>query len=1309
MNPAYAYPSPASDPGAAPQTRTVSDTDARLYSRGLSGPLRPIRNVELRIECYDLPDLDTFSKSDPRVFVYLQVGQQWREIGKTEIVWNNLHPRFATPVVLPYKFETVQRLRFLVVDIDQAQFQDDPTKHDYIGYVETTMASLVAGGKRKPLELPLTGDQPPGQAGFQPVAAGRRGSVRRAPVNASQNSMLAPSTGSGFVRNGSVRSNASSPTPGPGLSRSGTVNSMNSTTSSTMSGQITASLRNLTLRSNAANSTPPPPKYPRIRILVEELRETGTNEFVTFRASAQGLDKKDFFGLSDPFLMIEKQRDDGTWVQVYRTPEVRKSLNPSWEPFRLSTAQLNNGAPTRPLRWSVWDWNSSGNHAIIGAVEASMTRVRAGVRFELINDKMKQKKGSKYTNSGTLVFIEVKSEIEWSFFDFVSRGAEVSLAVAIDFTQSNGDPRLPNSLHYRNPNQPSAMNEYQRAISAVGTVLEPYDSDKLFPVYGFGARLRLNGSAPTVSHLFPLNLNYESPIVQGVRGMLDAYEIGIQNAELWGPTNFSPVIMETTRWANEGWQRGSTSLDRYTILLIVTDGVITDMAETVDAIVEASLAPLSIIIVGVGAADFGSMEELDADERPLIDSKGRRMERDCVQFVPYRTTNPAATAEEQPSSTSPSPANGKANGASGTWSPTSWRKKPVAQDVHYDDKEKLNEVLDKIGRLPGLVGVGEIERLRQQLAECAEGKRFLLQGGDCAERFDDCEESHIQNQLKVLLQMSLVIIWGARMPLVRIARMAGQYAKPRSSPIESIPPHHQYNPTSAPLTIPSFRGDNINSPIPTLTARVPDPFRLLQAYFHSSATLNHIRTVLGEGFADLHRADGWDLGLEYVVEEGLRADYRRVLTALTDALDFMGTIGADDPMRQSSLSTVDIFVSHEGLSLEYEERLTRPAKSRFGGPNYDPRKRSPAPGEVSTPQPATFYNLGAHMIWLGDRTRQIDGAHVEYFRGIRNPIGIKVGPSMTPQELIRLLDIVDHEKEIGRVVLITRFGAGKVEGKLEPLVEAVREGGWKVVWCCDPMHGNTHTTESGIKTRPYPAIVAEVVSSFEVHRRIGSRLAGVHFECTGDRVTECLGGSMELQVGQLEERYETACDPRLNYEQSLDVAFVIAKTRSLDYTDPFILQTCRLAYAVSVTVQIGTLAYLHYRMSQKKDKTLLTLFTPANSWLDEPQKITNTTVWEYDSDKFRELMQSMLLQIVMTLFIHIQWGYAQALALQSIYPFRTLWTNQLVQIYLRGRDASSGDLKRPWKSIWSMMTPEQSVSKNELKRLEKKKAKTKTT
>ncbi|KXS19629.1 DAHP synthetase [Gonapodya prolifera JEL478] len=497
-----------------------------------------------------------------------------------------------------------------------------------------------------------------------------------------------------------------------------------------------------------------------------------------------------------------------------------------------------------------------------------------------------------------------------------------------------------------------------------------------------------------------------------------------------------------------------------------------------------------------------------------------------------------------PSSTTASldaPANGAKHSSKVDWTPSSWRTKTVAQDVHYDDKEKLNEVLDKIGKLPGLVGVGEIEKLRQQLAECAEGKRFLLQGGDCAERFDDCEESHIQNQLKVLLQMSLVIIWGARMPLVRIARMAGQYAKPRSSPIETVPPNHPYNPTAVPLTIPSFRGDNINGPTPTLTSRVPDPSRLLQAYFHSAATMNHIRTVLGEGFADLHRLEGWDLGMEYVVEEGLRADYRRVVTALTDALDFMGTVGADDLTRQSSLSTVEMYISHEGLSLEYEERLTRPATSRFRELNGDPRKRSPAPGSAATQQPGTFYNLGSHFIWLGDRTRQVDGAHVEYFRGIRNPIGIKAGPSMKPKELTSLLEVVDPDRETGRVVLITRFGAGKVEGALEPLVEAVRDGGWKVVWCCDPMHGNTHTTPSGIKTRSYPAIVSELTSTFEVHRKIGSRLTGVHFECTGDSVTECLGGSMDLQVAQLEERYETACDPRLNYEQSLDVAFVIAK------------------------------------------------------------------------------------------------------------------------------------------------------------------------
>ncbi|KXS19628.1 Copine-domain-containing protein [Gonapodya prolifera JEL478] len=611
-------------------------------------PDAPQTNVELRIECFDLPDLDTFSKSDPRVFVYLQQGQNWIEIGKTETIWNNLSPRFATPIVLPYKFETVQRLRFLVVDIDSPD-ENDPTKHDFLGYIETTLATLVANGKRQPFEQPLSGQPPPGQVGFNPVGAGRRGSIRRADKKLPPASpMLAPSvpprpSGSGRLsRNGSLM-NQPPPSPispngaaggYPGLARSGTVTSTISAapshrSQSSLTDTVTNSLRNLNLVPRGRGA-------PRIRVLVEELKEQGANEFVLLRCSGQGLDKKDLFGKSDPFLLVEKRRDDGEWVPVHRTPEIRKTLNPNWPPFRLPLSLLNNNTPTRPLRWSVWDWNASGKEDFIGSVEAPMTRVRAGEQLYLINEAKRAKKGSKYVNSGVLVFVEVGREVEWSFFDFVSRGCEVALAVAVDFTQSNGDPRLPTSLHYRNPSDPGALNEYQRAITAVGTVLEPYDSDKMFPVYGFGARIQVQNGPPMVSHLFPLNLNYENPIVSGVGGMMAAYGTSLRSVELWGPTNFAPVITETTRWANGGWTPGSQTLDRYSILLIITDGAITDMPDTVDAVVEASRAPLSIIIVGVGGADFTSMRELDADERPLEDGKGRKMERDCVQFVPFR-------------------------------------------------------------------------------------------------------------------------------------------------------------------------------------------------------------------------------------------------------------------------------------------------------------------------------------------------------------------------------------------------------------------------------------------------------------------------------------------------------------------------------------------------------------------------------------------------------------------------------------------------------------------------------------------------
>lgn len=433
------------------------------------------------------------------------------------------------------------------------------------------------------------------------------------------------------------------------------------------------------------------------------------------------------------------------------------------------------------------------------------------------------------------------------------------------------------------------------------------------------------------------------------------------------------------------------------------------------------------------------------------------------------------------------------------WSPSSWRSAPIyKQDVQYPDEAALARVLDKIGSLPPLVSAQEIDTLRSRMAEVARGERFVLQGGDCAERFEDCTPEHIEGLMRVILQMSLIVIWGARIPVVRIGRQAGQYAKPRSSPTETLADGQ---------VVLSYRGDNVNGL--EIADRTPDPQRLLQGHFTSTATLNHIRALLANGFADLHRAS-WDVS--HVKDSALKEEYQSIVERLLDAFDFMRIVGsgADD---SRSLSSVEWYVSHEGLMLEYEERVTN--------------------GQ---------YNLGTHFLWIGDRTRQLDGAHVEYFRGLKNPVGIKVGPSMSPEELVRLLDILDPNDELGKVSLITRFGHTKVADCLPPIIRAVQATGRKgVVWICDPLHGNTTTsnTTPARKTRIFDDVVKEFQATFEVHRTLGSHLGGAHLEMTGTAVTECFGGAMELD--DLEGNYTTACDPRLNVTQALDFAFMIAK------------------------------------------------------------------------------------------------------------------------------------------------------------------------
>ncbi|MCJ1287444.1 Aromatic/aminoadipate aminotransferase 1 [Xylographa opegraphella] len=454
----------------------------------------------------------------------------------------------------------------------------------------------------------------------------------------------------------------------------------------------------------------------------------------------------------------------------------------------------------------------------------------------------------------------------------------------------------------------------------------------------------------------------------------------------------------------------------------------------------------------------------------------------------------------------------------GSWSPSSWISKPIKQDVSYKDRSAVIQALAKLERLPPIVTPSEIIKLRKSLRDVALGKAFLLQGGDCAELFDYCEQNAIESKIKLLLQMSLILIWGAKKPVVRIARMAGQFAKPRSSPLE------MYNGKE----IHSFRGDNINGYDPE--DRTPDPSRLVAAYFHSASTANYIRACLASGIADLHSPLDWGLG--HVRDDNIKAQYQSIVESITESLRFMRTVGADS--TANGLDTVDLYTSHEGLLLEYEQSLTRRLKH--------PAARADLVKDnvIHEGDGKGWYNTSAHFLWIGDRTRQLDGAHVEYFRGLENPIGIKVGPSMEGDELVKLLDIVSPHKEIGKVTLITRYGESKVEALLGEHIEAVKKSGHIVVWQCDPMHGNTRSTPAGVKTRQFSSILSEVSSALKIHNQHGSFLGGVHLELTGDAVTECVGGSEGLTDDDLSLNYTTYCDPRLNEKQSLELAFLVA-------------------------------------------------------------------------------------------------------------------------------------------------------------------------
>ncbi len=440
------------------------------------------------------------------------------------------------------------------------------------------------------------------------------------------------------------------------------------------------------------------------------------------------------------------------------------------------------------------------------------------------------------------------------------------------------------------------------------------------------------------------------------------------------------------------------------------------------------------------------------------------------------------------------------------WAPASWRERQALQQPTYTNADELEGVLGELHALPPLVTSREVLNLKQQLAEAQEGKRFLLQGGDCAEIFDDCTPEVISNRLKVLLQMSLVLVHGLRLPVVRVGRFAGQYAKPRSTDTE----------TKDGVTLPSYRGDMVNGPEFTPEARIPDPRRMIKAHARSAMTMNFIRALIDDGFADLHHPEYWNLG--WVGHSPLAEEYQKMVAGIGDAVRFMETLSGES---LHNLRSVEFYTSHEALLLPYEEGVTR-----------------------QVPRQAGWFNLGTHFPWIGMRTAAVDGAHAEYFRGIRNPIAIKVGPSVTPDQLLRVIDMLNPNDEPGRLSLIHRMSATSIAEKLPPLLDALKRDGRRVLWICDPMHGNTEATSNGYKTRRFVNIRSELEQAFELHAAAGTRLGGVHLELTGEDVTECTGGARDITDIDLERAYRTTVDPRLNYEQALEIAMLIVRKQA---------------------------------------------------------------------------------------------------------------------------------------------------------------------
>jgi 3-deoxy-7-phosphoheptulonate synthase len=440
-----------------------------------------------------------------------------------------------------------------------------------------------------------------------------------------------------------------------------------------------------------------------------------------------------------------------------------------------------------------------------------------------------------------------------------------------------------------------------------------------------------------------------------------------------------------------------------------------------------------------------------------------------------------------------------------TWTPSSWRTLRASQQPEWPDAAALDAVRERLRALPPLVFAGEARALLAALGEVCEGRAFLLQAGDCAESFREVSAPIIREKLKVLLQMSAVLTYGATLPVVKVGRIAGQFAKPRSEPTELV----------GGLELPSFRGHMVNSDEPTHEARIPDPERLVQGYYQAASTLNLLRAFTKGGFADLTLVHTWNR--EFVASSPAGRRYEALASEIERALRFMQAIGID-LSGEPTLHQVDVWTSHDGLLLEYEEALTRT--------------------DSLTGQP---YDCSAHMLWIGERTRDAAGAHVEFFSGVMNPIGVKLGPAATPDEAVALAERLNPGRVPGRLTLITRLGAERVRELLPPLLRAVREAEVPVVWACDPMHGNLVRTSSGTKTRTFDSIMAELQGFFAAHREVGTWPGGVHLEFTGEDVTECLGGSEAVLEEQLDHRYESLCDPRLNGRQSLDLAFRVAE------------------------------------------------------------------------------------------------------------------------------------------------------------------------